>query len=34
MKKPIGAKPGALRRQNYQAILPLFRDKDQLVFME
>ncbi|MEI3526443.1 MAG: winged helix-turn-helix transcriptional regulator [Eubacteriales bacterium] len=30
MKKPIGAKPGDLRRQNYQAILQLFRDKDQL----
>ena len=30
MKKPTGAKPGDLRRQNYQAILQLFRDKDQL----
>ena len=30
MKKPIGAKPGDLRRQNYQAILQLFRDSDQL----
>ena len=34
MKKPIGAKPGDLRRQNYQAILQLFRDKDQLAIRD
>lgn len=30
VKKPLGAKPRRSRRQNYQTILQLFRDKDQL----